>query len=29
VTRRDVVLARDEGWWGKAVAVSQDQIIER
>jgi hypothetical protein len=29
VTRRDVALARDEGWWGKPVTVGQEQILER
>lgn len=29
VSRRDVAMARDEAWWGKPVAVGQDQIIER
>jgi hypothetical protein len=29
VGRTDIALARDEGWWGKAVTVSQDQILQR
>lgn len=29
VTRQDIALARDEGWWGKPITVSQDQILER
>jgi hypothetical protein len=29
VTRQDVALARDQSWWGKAVTVDQQQIIER
>jgi hypothetical protein len=29
VTREDVVLARDQAWWGKPVTVEQAQIIER
>lgn len=29
VTRRDLVAARDEAWWGKAVTVSQEHILER
>ena len=29
VKRADITLARDEGWWGKPIAVSQDQILER
>jgi hypothetical protein len=29
VTRKDVALARDEGWWGKPVTVSQEAILER
>ncbi len=29
VTRQDLAQARDEGWWGKAVTVSQEQILER
>jgi hypothetical protein len=29
VTRRDIALARDEGWWGKPITVSQEQILER
>jgi hypothetical protein len=29
VSRSDIVLARDQGWWGKSVTVSQEQILER
>lgn len=29
VTRQDIALARDQGWWGKPITVSQEQIIER
>ena len=29
VTRQDVTLARNEGWWGKPITVGQDQILER
>ena len=29
VKRADISLARDEGWWGKPIAVSQEQILER
>ncbi len=29
VTRGDIAMARDEGWWGKPITVSQEQILER
>jgi hypothetical protein len=29
VARRDIAQARSEGWWGKAITVGQEQIIER
>jgi hypothetical protein len=29
VTRQDIATAREEGWWGKPVTVSQEQILER
>jgi hypothetical protein len=29
VTREDITIARDEGWWGKAVTVGQEEILER
>ena len=29
VTRTDVAMAREEGWWGKPVTVSQESILER
>ena len=25
----DLARARDEGWWGKPVTITQDQILER
>src|SRR5205085_4237440 len=28
VTRQDVGSARDQGWWGKAITVSQSAILE-
>ena len=28
VTRADVATARDQGWWGKAITVSQSAILE-
>lgn len=28
VTRADVAAARDQGWWGKAITVSQSAILE-
>ncbi len=29
VARRDIALASSEGWWGRAITVGQEQIIER
>lgn len=29
VTRKDVAMARDEGWWGKPITVAQERILER
>ena len=29
VTRTDIAKARGEGWWGKPVTVSTDQILEK
>jgi hypothetical protein len=29
VTRQDIALARDEGWWGQPITVSQEMIQER
>jgi hypothetical protein len=29
VTRDDVALARNEGWWGKPVTVAQEEILDR
>jgi hypothetical protein len=29
VTRNDIGKSRDEGWWGKPITVSQEQILER
>lgn len=29
VRRTDIAKARDEGWWGKPITVSQEQILER
>ena len=29
VTRGDIALARNEGWWGKPITVSSEQILER
>jgi len=29
VTRTQLALARDEGWWGKPVTVSQADILDR
>ncbi len=29
VTRQDIATAREEGWWGKAITVSQEAILER
>jgi len=29
VTRQDVAMAQSQNWFGKAVTVNQDQILER
>lgn len=29
VTRQDIAMARDEGWWGQPITVSTEQILER
>ena len=29
VTRQDIAIARDQGWWGMPITVSQEQILER
>ena len=29
VSRQDIAMAREEGWWGKPITVSQEQILER
>ena len=29
VTRQDIAMARYQGWWGKPITVSQEQILER
>ncbi|HMI69484.1 MAG TPA: hypothetical protein VK510_05760 [Solirubrobacteraceae bacterium] len=29
VTRTELALARDEGWWGKPVTVAQAEILDR
>jgi hypothetical protein len=29
VTRQDVAMAQNQKWFGKAVTVNQDQILER
>ena len=29
VTRQDIAMARDQGWWGKPITVGQEQILER
>ena len=29
VNREDIATAREEGWWGKAITVSQEAILER
>jgi len=29
VGRVDIAAAREEGWWGKAITVSQEAILER
>jgi hypothetical protein len=29
VTRQDIETARSEGWWGKPITVTTEQILER
>ena len=29
VTRDDIASARDQGWWGRPITVSSEQILER
>ena len=29
VTRQDIAQARDQGWWGKPITVTQEAILER
>jgi hypothetical protein len=29
VTRQDVAMAQSQGWFGKAITVAQEQILER
>ncbi len=29
VTRDDIAMARVQGWWGKPITVSSEQILER
>jgi hypothetical protein len=29
VTREDIAMARDQGWWGKPITVSQEEILGR
>ena len=29
VTRDDISVARNQGWWGQPITVSQEQILER
>ena len=29
VTRQDVAMAKNQSWFGSAVTVNQDQILER
>jgi hypothetical protein len=29
VTRDDIAMARDQGWWGLPITVSSEQILER
>ncbi len=29
VSRRDIAAARSQGWWGKPITVSTEQILER
>ena len=29
VTRQDIASSRSEGWWGKPITVSTEQILEK
>jgi len=29
VTRQDIALARNQGWWGRPITVAQEQILAR
>jgi hypothetical protein len=29
VTKDDVAMAKQQGWWGQAITVRQDQVLER
>ena len=29
VTRQDIAMSRSEGWWGKPITVSTEQILEK
>ncbi len=29
VTREDIQIARQQNWWGRAITVAQEQILER
>jgi hypothetical protein len=29
VRREDITAAREEGWWGRAITVAQESILER
>ena len=29
VTRGDISVARNQGWWGQPITVGQEQILER
>ena len=28
VTRNEIAMAREEGWWGKPITVGQEQILQ-
>jgi hypothetical protein len=29
ITRKEMVEAREEAWWGKPIMVAQEQILDR
>ena len=29
VTRADVQMAREQNWWGRAITVAQEELLER